>query len=172
MTRKAAIPRTPIGRRLQFARREIAKITQDELAMLSGVDRTSISRIESGFTEEPFRDTVDDLSEAMSVRAEWLRGEGDVIRPGLCFVYALHGHDRPLFVGVCTNLPGQLERHRRTSSWAREVARVDHLPVIGMAVALAVRDQWVAQLIPVWNVREAAEASRQDKRTNLVRKVG
>lgn len=165
MTRKKAIPRTPIGKRLQFARTVVAKLTQDELAGRSGVDRAAISRIESGYTVSPFPDTLRDLAEGLAVREDWLRGKGDTIRPGLYFVYLLTGRDgRALFVGVCANLPGQIDRHRRTSGWVREVARVDHLAVTGYDRAMAVRDQWVAQYIPVWNF--------QDSRTNLVRGEG
>lgn len=166
MTRRLAVPRTPFGKRLRFARTEIDLSTQAEAAKRCGLSRATFSRIESGETKTPQADTVAAIAKALHVRGEWLRGDGDIIRPGLYFVYMLTDRNRRvLFVGMCTNLPGQIDRHRRTSDWVRQVSRVDHLAVYGYSEAMAVRDMWVSKFTPVWNVQEAAGQSR----TNLVR---
>lgn len=166
MTRKLATPRTPFGRRLRFARTEIDRSTQAEAAKRCGLSRATFSRIESGETKTPQADTVIAIAEALRVRVSWLRGDSDVIRPGLYFVYMFTDRDRRvLFVGLCANLDRQIDRHKRTSEWVRTVARVDHLVVYGYTEAMAVRDSWVSRFVPVWNVQDAAGMSR----TNLVR---
>lgn len=164
MTRKLATPRTPIGKRVRFAR-EVEGITQAELAARSGIARETVSRIESGAFERPQALTLAELAGALRVNPRWMFGHSDAFRPGAFFVYTLRGQDRrALFVGLCANLQAQLDRHRRLSRWVREVKSVDYRLCQSEAVALEARDRLVAELIPVWNVEQMAA-----ERTKLVR---
>lgn len=55
------------------AARKRAKLTQDELAAITGLDQTTISSLETGRKTNPTFDTVMRLSKALGVAPEQLK---------------------------------------------------------------------------------------------------
>jgi transcriptional regulator with XRE-family HTH domain len=67
----------PLGRRLRRTRRA-KDFTQAQLEEKSGVNRITISRLESGNAEHAYARTVRDLALALEVSADYLLGLTDV----------------------------------------------------------------------------------------------
>lgn len=69
-----------MGKRLAIARKtHTPKMTQKDLACLSGVKQATISRIESGQIEET--KYVVELAKAVNVHIEWLKSGFGTMRP-------------------------------------------------------------------------------------------
>jgi len=62
-----------LGERIRERRQEL-KLTQTELAQKTGLGQSSINRLENGDTPDPRASTLNALSAALGVSAEWLQG--------------------------------------------------------------------------------------------------
>lgn len=63
---------TSLGLRLRYAREELRKLTQIQLAQTTGLKQPSISELETGETKEISGPTLIAISDALKVRPEWL----------------------------------------------------------------------------------------------------
>ncbi len=63
----------PVGERVRRVRRA-QDVTQERLAVLSGLNVITISRLEKGSAKQVYGDTVADLARALGVSADYLLG--------------------------------------------------------------------------------------------------
>lgn len=63
---------TTVGLRLRYARKELRKMTQPQLATAAGIKQPSLSEIETGETKEISGPVLVALCKALRIRAEWL----------------------------------------------------------------------------------------------------
>lgn len=61
-----------LGLRLRYAREELRRLTQSQLAQNAGVKQPSVSELETGETKEISGPTLISISNALDVRPEWL----------------------------------------------------------------------------------------------------
>lgn len=63
---------TTVGLRLRYARKELRKLTQPQLASAAGIKQPSLSEIETGETKEISGPVLVALCRALRIRPEWL----------------------------------------------------------------------------------------------------
>lgn len=63
---------TSVGLRLKYARKELRKMTQPQLATAAGIKQPSLSELETGETKEISGPVLISLSKALRVRPEWV----------------------------------------------------------------------------------------------------
>lgn len=61
-----------VGQRIRYARKELRKVTQLQLAIGAGIKQASLSELETGETKEISGPTLISLAKELRVRAEWL----------------------------------------------------------------------------------------------------
>jgi transcriptional regulator with XRE-family HTH domain len=72
-----------LGLRLRYARKELRKLTQPQLAALAGIKQPSLSEIETGETKEVSGPVLIALAKALRVRPEWLVNGDEPVEPNL-----------------------------------------------------------------------------------------
>lgn len=61
-----------VGLRIRYARKELRKLTQPQLAAMAGIKQPSLSELETGETKEISGPVLIALAKALKVRAEWI----------------------------------------------------------------------------------------------------
>jgi transcriptional regulator with XRE-family HTH domain len=77
------VPIQSLGLRLRYARKELRKLTQPQLAALAGIKQPSLSEIETGETKEVSGPVLIALAKALRVRPEWLVNGDEPVEPNL-----------------------------------------------------------------------------------------
>lgn len=63
---------TTVGKRIRYARQDLRKLKQKELASAAGIKQPSLSELETGETKEITGAVLVALAKALRVRSEWL----------------------------------------------------------------------------------------------------
>lgn len=70
-----------VGLRIRYARKELRKLNQEDLAKAASIKQPSLSELETGETKEISGPVLVSLSKALRVRPEWLMTGEDPIEP-------------------------------------------------------------------------------------------
>jgi len=129
-----------LGLRLRWAREQLRKLTQQQLAASSGVKQPSISELETGETKEISGPTLISISQALRVRPEWLvegklpieYGEADALAPDERELLASYRAALPrwkISIRYMAALKGDVEQDEAAESMNTVLAKIAAQPV-------------------------------------------
>lgn len=142
-----------VGLRIRYARKDLRKLTQPQLATAAGIKQPSLSELETGETKEISGSTLIALSKALRVRAEWLMtGELPIeADPGA----ALKDDERDLLEHYRAALPRWKVSIRYMAALRGDAAQDEAAGSMNVVLA-----KIAAQPVPDYRVEESLQSSR------------
>lgn len=131
---------TSLGLRLRYARKELRKLNQQQLAKATGLKQPSISELETGETKEISGPTLVAISRALTVRPEWLvtgklpieYGEAEALTDDereLLMHYRAAGPRWRVSIRYMAQLRGDLQQDEAAESMNAVLAKIAAQPV-------------------------------------------